>query len=88
VVNLLNVRQNPIELGGPGARPFSSSIRGPSVDPRIIQPPGPAGHGNARAGYLGVSDAEMVELTVVDLWVQLVLGPLDRVNANVAPAQM
>src|SRR6202521_3023526 len=28
-------------------------------------------------GYLGISDAEMVELTVVDLRVQLVLGCLD-----------
>src|ERR1700693_6464845 len=28
-------------------------------------------------GYLGISDAEMVELTVVDLRVQMVLGCLD-----------
>ena len=38
--------------------------------------PSDDGDGHARAGYLGISDAEMVELTVVDLRVQMVLGCL------------
>ena len=34
-------------------------------------------------GYLGMSDAEMIELTVLDLRVQMVLGCLRRLSASI-----
>jgi hypothetical protein len=39
-------------------------------------------------GYLGMSDAEMVELTVVDLRVQMVLGCLGGGGAGVLPRRL
>jgi hypothetical protein len=43
---------------------------------KVVVPPGQLAMATLVQGYLGMSDAEMVELTVVDLRVQLVLGCL------------